>query len=102
MTFIEFVQYLKYVTSGIFVALVIFKFISIEVYKAQSQDYIPRKIFSRYTYIEVHGTDITGRRKFMLRANRMTNWIYISMVFVLLARALPMVAKMLGIVGVGP
>jgi hypothetical protein len=99
MTFLQFTLLFKYTTVGLFAILVIIKIILIEVYKAKSEDYIPGRIFWFYSSVEIYGTDLHKRRKFMLKANKMTGWIYGSLVLMLIAFSLPSITKILDIAG---
>ncbi|HMP91745.1 MAG TPA: hypothetical protein PKD90_02675 [Phnomibacter sp.] len=97
MSLIEFMVYFRYVSLGFMFFLFITKFLQIEIYKAKEQDYIPRKMLTKYNSIEVYGTDLVRRRKFMLRANKLTNWIYVAILLVMVAYALPYVVRIMGI-----
>jgi|GEM_PF-4100002 hypothetical protein len=98
MSFANLVQNLKYVSLAVFSLLVLFRYLRAISYRKSQHDYdCPIRVFTSYNVIQIHGTDLVRRRKFMLGSNKLVPLIWLSAFLLLMSFAMPYIARFLGI-----
>ena len=98
MSFASLVHYLKYVSFALFSLLVLFRYLRAIAYRNSQHDYdCPVRVFAAYNVIEIHGTDLVKRRKFMLASNKIVPLIWLAFFLLLISFALPYIARFVGI-----
>lgn len=97
MNFNVVLQYCRYSVLLLLAGLVVYKFFSIHVYRGRQNENIPIKLFSKYNHIEVYGTDSSAQRKFMIRSNRLTGYLWFLLIVLVLLMALPFIKSSFGI-----
>jgi hypothetical protein len=98
MSFTNLVHYLKYISFALFALLVLYRYLRTIAYRNKQHDYdCPVRIFGSYNVVEIHGTDLTKRRKFMIGSNKLVPLIWFTAFLLLMSFAMPYIARFLGI-----
>ncbi|TAD87309.1 MAG: hypothetical protein EAY75_06290 [Bacteroidetes bacterium] len=83
------------VALALVVFVLAFKYVKIVAYRTRRNEKIPIHLFVNFHQIEVYGTDSPARRRFMEQCNRLTTYLWLSIVIFLFFLALPYIKGML-------